>query len=100
MIEVRRRYVLTIDAREAAVVERVLAGCRSTHMLVSCGSTVAPPAVVSDDAREDALTRYDDNDNRRIACAEARRHGIAPVPRGHPAYRFMRDADSDGVVCE
>ena len=31
---------------------------------------------------------------------EARRHGIAPVPRSHPAYRYMRDADRDGVVCE
>ena len=33
-----------------------------------------------------------------ITCAEARRHGIAPVSRGHPAYPFMRDGD--GVVCE
>ena len=31
---------------------------------------------------------------------EARRHGIAPVPKGHPAYRWMRDGDGDGVVCE
>ena len=47
-----------------------------------------------------ALARWDDNDNGRITCAEARRHGIAPVPRGHPAYRYMRDGDGDGVVCE
>ena len=33
-------------------------------------------------------------------CAEARGHGISPVPRGHPAYPFMRDGDGDGVVCE
>ena len=25
---------------------------------------------------------------------------IAPVPRSHPAYRYMRDSDGDGVVCE
>ena len=43
---------------------------------------------------------YDDNANGRITCAEARRHGVAPVPRSHPAYRFMRDGDGDGVVCE
>ena len=48
----------------------------------------------------DALTLWEDNGNGRITCAEARRHGIAPVPRGHPAYRFMRDGDNDGVVCE
>ncbi len=47
-----------------------------------------------------ALARWDDNGNGRITCAEARRHGIAPVPRGHPAYPYMRDGDGDGVVCE
>lgn len=36
--------------------------------------------------------------HRRITCAEARKHCIAPVPHGHPSYRHMRDAD--GVVCE
>ena len=46
------------------------------------------------------LARYDDNRNGRITCKEARRHGIAPVPRAHPAYRYMRDGDGDGVVCE
>ena len=43
---------------------------------------------------------WDDNGNGRISCAEARRHGIAPVRRGHPAYRYMRDGDGDGIVCE
>ncbi len=43
---------------------------------------------------------WDDNGNGRVSCAEARRHGIAPVPRSHPAYAYMRDADRDGVVCE
>lgn len=47
-----------------------------------------------------AVARWDDNGNGRITCAEARRHGIAPVPRGHAAYRYMRDGDGDGVVCE
>lgn len=43
---------------------------------------------------------WDDNGNGRVSCAEARRHGIAPVPRAHPAYAYMRDGDGDGVVCE
>ena len=51
-------------------------------------------------AGDDVLARYDDNRNGRITCKEARRHGIAPVPRSHPAYRYMRDSDGDGVVCE
>ena len=48
----------------------------------------------------DPLAMYDDNDDGRISCAEARAHGIAPVHRGHPAYPYMDDADNDGVVCE
>ena len=48
----------------------------------------------------DVLARYEDNRNGRITCKEARRHGIARVPRSHPAYRYMRDGDGDGVVCE
>jgi len=51
-------------------------------------------------AAQSALALYDDNGNGRITCAEARRHGIAPVPRGHPAYQYMNDRDNDGVVCE
>ena len=48
----------------------------------------------------DTLQRWDTNGNGRITCKEAREHGIAPVHRKHPAYRFMRDGDGDGVVCE
>ena len=43
---------------------------------------------------------YDSNGNGRITCAEAREHGIAPVPREHPAYQYMNDRDKDGIVCE
>ena len=49
---------------------------------------------------ENPLDLWDDNGNGRITCAEARRHGIAPVPRDHPAYVYMRDSDGDGWVCE
>ena len=48
---------------------------------------------------DSVLGRYDDNGNGRITCAEARRHGIAPVRRGHPAYPYMHDANNDGIVC-
>ena len=48
----------------------------------------------------DPLALYDDNGDGGIACREARAHGIAPVPRSHPAYRYMRDGDADGVVCK
>ena len=101
VVEVRRAYDLTIDRREAAALERVLNGCESVAMepLVCHAEQGADrsPAASSDD---DALVRYDDNGNGRITCKEARRHGIAPVRRNDPAYRYMRDGDGDGIVCE
>ena len=103
ILEVRRAYGLTIDRREAAALERILAGCASTALEpIVCA---APPgsgagAASGPAGGDDALALYDDNGNGRITCAEARRHGIALVPRSHPAYRYMRDGDGDGVVCE
>lgn len=104
-LEVRRKYGLTIDRGEAAAAETVLSGCEGTAMeMVECPPGVSAarvPAVSTDGSGDmDALAKWDDNGNGRITCAEARRHGIAPVARGHPAYRFMRDGDGDGVVCE
>ena len=105
-LEVRRKYGLTIDRAEAAAAEAVLKECESAEMqVVACGPAAPAPrraAAVGTDAAADvdALALWDDNGNGRITCAEARRHGIAPVPRGHPAYRHMRDGDGDGVVCE
>ena len=63
-------------------------------------TATAVPATATPPATNDALALYDDNGNGRITCAEARRHGIAPVHRGHIAYPFMNDRDNDGVVCE
>ena len=59
-----------------------------------------PTSTMQSGHGNNALELYDDNGNGRITCAEARRHGIAPVPRGHPAYQYMNDRDNNGVVCE
>ena len=68
-------------------------------------SSVGLPTEETADAEEELsadhpLVLYDDNDNGRISCAEARNHGIAPVYSTHPAYPCMTDAGGDGVVCE
>lgn len=102
VVEVRRAYALTVDRREAAALDRILGGCEGTALepivcAVPSGSASGASAPAGGD---DALALYDDNRNGRITCAEARRHGVAPVPRSHPAYRYMRDGDADGVVCE
>ena len=103
VLEVRRAYGLNIDRREAAALERILSGCESTALEPVVCSVPSSSGAGADSAPaggDDALALYDDNGNGRITCAEARRHGIAPVPRSHPAYRFMRDGDGDGLVCE
>ena len=82
----------------------MLSRCDSTAMVVlpcgtAAGSTTPVPPPAPGDAL-DPLELWDDSRNARITCAEARAHGIAPVPKGHPAYPFMRDGDGDGWVCE
>ena len=103
VVDVRRAYGLTIDRREVQALERILTGCESTALepvVCSVPASSGAGAASAPAAGDDALALYDDNGNGRITCKEARRHGIAPVPRSHPAYRFMRDGDGDGVVCE
>ena len=112
MVQVKRRFGLAMDAREAEAALAVLEGCPSVALEVAPveGAELTPaatpaieetptPTPTAEAVQEgDPLALYDDNGNGRITCAEARRHGIAPVHRGHPAYAFMRDGD--GVVCE
>ena len=100
VVEVRRAYDLTIDRREAAALEQVLSQCESVAMEPLVCHTKQGASRSRGVNSDDVLARYDDNGNGRITCNEARRHGIAPVSKDHPAYRFMRDGDGDGVVCE
>ena len=101
MVEVRLKYALTVDERERDAIEGILSGCSSTAMIVdTSGQAATATPVPAAGAEGGALELYDDNGNGRITCAEARRHGIAPVSRGHPAYPHMDDRDGDGVVCE
>ncbi len=102
VVDVKHKYRLTVDRREASALHRVLSACASTAMVFTKaqGGDGLAASQRNAAASSDALALYDDNGNGRITCKEARRHGIAPVPRGHPAYQFMRDGDGDGVVCE
>ena len=102
VVEMRQQYAITVDQRERDVLENILSGCSSTAMVVTRGARPTPTPVPSTrgSGGVDALRLYDSNGNGRITCAEAREHGIAPVRRGHPAYRYMDDRDGDGIVCE
>ena len=109
VVLVKRKYNLTMNQAEAAKAQQVLASCASTAMQFTDQGAApapppeaapAPPPASGGNCDSDPLGCWDDNGNGRITCAEAERHGIAPVQRGHPAYQYMRDGDSDGVVCE
>ena len=103
VLQVRLKYGLSIDRREAEALERILSACTTAEIETSdCSAASGLPASRPAASREgaEALRLWDDNQNGRITCREARRHGIAPVPRGHAAYPFMHDGDGDGVVCE
>ena len=105
VVLVKRKYNLTMNQAEASKAQQVLAGCAKPIVMQFTDQGAAPPTPTAPPASggncdSDPLGCYDDNGNGRITCAEAERHGIAPVPRGHPAYQYMRDGDSDGVVCE
>ena len=94
VVEVQRKYALTVDAREASSLDRVLSACASIEMIVrSCEagrSTATPeaPQSVPSSGTTDALRLWDDNGNRRITC-----HKV-----GHPASPFMHDGED--VVCK
>ena len=105
VLQVRLEHSLTIERGEAEAIDQLLAGRESTEMVILQPGTAVPAAAPAaatptPTGDVDALALYDDNRNGRITCAEARAHGIAPVHRGHPAYEYMRDAVSAGVVCE
>ena len=116
VIAVKFKYSLTVDRDEAFALQRILSDCTSTDIIFTDLDASDPTIFTDVEATEpttspviestrsasasEVLALYDDNSNGRITCAEARSHGIAPVPRDHPAYPFMRDGDGDGVVCE
>ncbi|MDA0146175.1 excalibur calcium-binding domain-containing protein [Vibrio sp. RW] len=101
VVLVKQKYGLSVDRAEATRLESIISNCDNFEMQFNDASQVtavdqSPPVTT----QVDALTLYDDNNNGRITCSEARAHGIAPVRRGDIAYEFMRDPDQDGVVCE
>lgn len=100
VVVVKRKYSLTMDSGEAQKAVEILRGCTTVNMIFLSGPPPTATPTATSDGQNNALDLYDDNGNGRITCAEARKHGIAPVHRGHPAYQYMDDRDNDGEVCE
>ena len=100
VVQVKRKYNLSMDQAEASRVQQVLASCASTTMQFTDPGAADPAPAPRPAQGGNALEMYDSNGNGIITCAEVREHGIAPVRRDHPAYQYMNDRDNDGTVCE
>ena len=78
-IQVRREYGLTIDRAEADAIDRVLAGCASSDMIVLApGTSPSAPATPTPAPDADALALWDDNGNGRL---RALRPALTESPR-------------------
>ncbi len=99
IVEIKKKYSLSVDLSEAKALDKILGTCNSVKMIFFPREN-QKVVVRSNSDPSNTLLKYDANNNGRISCSEARHHSIAPVRQGHPVYVFMNDRDGDGVVCE
>ena len=92
VVDVRRKYCLTIDRREADALEGVLSGCASTEMIFVADSAAGAPAS-SPPVRAHALRLYDRQSERadHVQGSEALQHHAGPEgSSGLPPYARPR----------
>ena len=117
VVLVKRKYNLTMNQAEASKAQQVLATCPRPIVMQFTDQGAAPepppppcPSTCSQ-AHDMGMSNMRERSTRVLRRQFDRtgwyhlrravaRTGLAPVPRGHPAYQYMRDGDSDGVVCE
>ena len=100
VVAVKRKYRLTVDAREARALEGVLSRCASTAMMVAGGREASPAPEVPGLGEADALRRWDTDGNGRITCREARAvpiRGRRSVGRGRARPAGRRAVSSLGL---
>lgn len=100
---IRLNYALTIDRQEADVLDAILATCSHSALEMVFASRPSMPDFTPTPLGGSelyVLPLYDFNGDGVVSCEEARRLGVVPVRRGHPAYPYMDDLDGDGVVCD
>ena len=98
VVQVKRKYGLTVDRAEATAIESVLAECASVEMVMSVR---ASPPVVKPTQPQSSGAGYASCDEAR-AAGESRVQGSKGTGRGFPKSMVpsARDGDGDGVVCE
>ena len=90
VVEVRRKYELTVDRPEADALDTILSDCTPDDELMR--RTVKP--------RVEALDKWDADGNGRISCNELRQGGVStPIDTSHPAWPYVKDKGCDGTTC-
>lgn len=101
-VAVKWRWDLAVDPSEKAGLARQLAACGSVDlMLPKRASVTLDPTVGSPPKKKPSKKRPGRTDRRFASCTEAKANGKGPYRRGRDAeYRWYRDGDGDGWVCE
>ncbi|MDO6636841.1 excalibur calcium-binding domain-containing protein [Pseudoalteromonas carrageenovora] len=99
ILAIKSKYNLSVDLAEANTLDTILANCNSTEMIFYPKEEIPLQGYSNVTGSANALELYDDDNNGRITCLEAKSHGITPVRKGHLAYNFMHDRNKDGIVC-
>ena len=87
--EVKNRYDLSMDEREAQAAMRILSGCPSTDMIFAAAPTSSSPAPVTPTPRPCPRN-----------CSEAHQMGMSNMGSEHACYQKKFDRDGDGIACE
>ena len=90
VVEVPRKYKLTIDRAEADALDAILSACTPDDEFMN--RTVKPGP--------EALDRWDADGSGQISCGELQAKGVAiPIGTSHPAWPFAKDGNCDGTAC-
>ena len=98
VVQVRAKYGLTVDQREADALDTVLSGCSSFEMIIIPASEQATPTPIP----TPATARVYDSCDAAESAGEQRVQGSKGPGKGFPQTMVpsARDGDKDGVVCE
>ena len=95
VVQVKRKYNLTMDQAEAAAAQRVLAGCSNTAMqFTDPGSAPQPPPPTATPPPASSGQSCPRN------CTEAHNMGMSNMRTDHACYQPKFDRDRDGIACE
>jgi hypothetical protein len=100
-VAVKYRWRLSVDRREAQALRRSISGCRASALAVSKIKRAKVSTKKPGSSGGGSGGSGGKLDPRFSTCTAAKAAGYGPYYRGRdPEYKWYRDGDGDGVVCE